>query len=269
MVSMCRRHDNKTGGSKRADQGVSEVVGTLLLIGIGVTLFAILMLLVFDSSILFESKSVPTSNIIVHYDGSGNIVFENRGGDSVPLSSIITLTFADIPPIQFTAAQYLNPAPLPNDYFWSIGERVIYNASSIPNLNNLEIQALIVDPSSNSILLRGIIREGSTTAIPFVITDVPTAVTTRSEQFNLTYDYQLYYPHTGWQYWVRFSYKAQSDTTWTSTSWYNVLVNPGSYGLIITGLTPGTSYLLKGEACWGSAPSGTFLKLYIGDYQRI
>ena len=255
IASKYCQHHKKVRSSKHTDEGVSEVVGTLLLISIGVTLFSVLMLLVFDSSILFESRSLPTSNIIVLYNEPGEIVFENRGGESIPLESMITLNFADIPPIQFTAAQYLDPLPGPNDHYWTMGERIVYNASLIPNLNSLEIQAMIVDSSTDLVIMRGIIREGSKAAIPFVITDVPSAVTSRSEQFNLTYDYQLYYPHSGWLYWVRFSYKKMSDTTWTSTSWYGVSVNPGTYGLLVAGLTPGTSYLMKGEACWGTIPS--------------
>jgi hypothetical protein len=230
-------------------------MGTLLLIGIGVTLFSVLMLLVFNTSILFESKSGPTANIIVRYDGSGIITFENRGGEPIPLDSQITLNFADITPVQFTVADYLDPPPGPDDHYWAINQRVTYDASAIPNLNELEIRTMIVDPESNSVLMKGVIREGSQQAVPFVVTVTPIAVTTRSEKLNLTYDYQLYFPHAGWQYWVRFSYKKLSDTTWIPTTWTIVVVKSGFYSLILTGLSPGTSYVVKGEACWGTLPS--------------
>lgn len=97
-----------------SDSGISEVVGTLLLISIGISLFSVLMLLVMNITTVFNSSTAPSANLVGIYEPeTRTIIFENRGGESVPIQSIITLGFADIPPIHFTAADYMSPPPRP------------------------------------------------------------------------------------------------------------------------------------------------------------
>jgi len=240
-----------------ADDGVSEVVGTLILITIGISLFSVLMLLVLNISNVFNSNVAPATNIIgIYEESTGSIVFENRGGESVPLNSIITLSFADLPPIRFTAADYMDPPPDPGAHYWDIGQRVVFNdTAAIPNFDLIEIHAMIVDPSTNSIVMNGVIREGTTQALPYAVTGTPVSVSTRSERFLMTYDFQLFSNHVGWDYWARFSYRKIVDTNWTSFNWTMANHSHGSSTLLAENLTPGTDYLYRAEICWGNIPS--------------
>ncbi len=240
-----------------SDSGISEVVGTLLLIGIGISLFSVLMLLVMNITTVFNSSMGPSTNLIGIYEpDTRTIIFENRGGESVPIQSIITLSFADIPPVTFTAAEYMSPHPSPNDNLWDVGERVVFNNTSwIPNFDLIEIHVSIKDPTTNSILMNGVLREGTKEALPYTITGTPVAINTRTETFSQIYDFQLYSNHPGWGYWARFSYKKLVDVNWTSYNWTTANSTHGSYTLTAQNLTPGTVYLYRAEICWGTNPS--------------
>jgi len=73
---------------KSSNDSVSEVLGTILLLGIAVAIFSVLYLVVLSQT--FETnETYPT---IVSTIVGDNIIFEHRGGDSMGLDAIVPLT---------------------------------------------------------------------------------------------------------------------------------------------------------------------------------
>jgi flagellin-like protein len=132
----------------RSKQAVSEVIGVVLLLGITISLFALLNFYVFNFS--FE-PSVTTVNLVGTIDKGkewDNITIEHYGGESLDGKTQIIITIgSNTTPIRRNASDLLND--INNDNKWNFGETVEF-----PNhTKGKYIQALVVDPSANKIIL--------------------------------------------------------------------------------------------------------------------
>jgi len=67
-------------------EGVSEIVGTVLLLAIAVIIFSSLIIYVLSSA--GPSVSTPDVHMVGYMDETYSAVVENRGGDSIPIENM-------------------------------------------------------------------------------------------------------------------------------------------------------------------------------------
>lgn len=149
---------------KKSDDAVSEVIGTILMVGIGVALFSILYFIVMSYPF---TPSSPSVDIVGTIEGT-NMILEHRGGDSLDLDTTVSFVVGGIWN-SATVDDYLIDSNGNNQ--WDIGERLV-----IPygDMTNLQVEATVIDMDSNSIVMMGVLQEGETTAIPSLATSVDT-----------------------------------------------------------------------------------------------
>jgi len=138
----------------RSNRAVSEIVGVVLLLGITVVLFAFLNFSVFHLSF---GDSVPSVNLIGSLDKTqayDNITIEHNGGESLDGKTQIIITIgSNTTPIKRNVSDLLND--LNGDDKWNFGETVEF-----PNHTKGQyIQALVVDPNSNAIILSVVLQQ--------------------------------------------------------------------------------------------------------------
>lgn len=140
----------------RSKQAVSEVLGVVLLLGITVTLFAILNSTVSQS--LFGS-SIPLVNLIGSIDKKNNMIYiEHNGGESLEGTTEITITIESNTTIKKTSDLLIDKN---NDYKWNLGETLQFNCTDIgiTDITDKYIGVTVMD--SNAILLSVVLQEGS------------------------------------------------------------------------------------------------------------
>lgn len=135
---------------KRANKAVAEIVGTLLLLGIAVTLFSVIYLSVLT---VFHSTTRPSVNLICTVE-ENNVILEHRGGKTLDLDTEFTVTIAGTNE-KFTVGDYLNNESRDNGV-WNIGERVVYPTGDI---RDLEVSVTVVDVKSNSVIMMATLQE--------------------------------------------------------------------------------------------------------------
>jgi flagellin-like protein len=138
--------------SKKA---VSEVIGVVLLLGIAVTLFAVLNF--FVTSFSFNlSPSAPSVNLIGTIDKIHNVInIENNGGDSLEGNTIVIITIGSHS-YQNTSSGLLRDSNANSQ--WDFGELVQFHSPE-PFINKY-IRATVVDPTTNTILLSVTLQKG-------------------------------------------------------------------------------------------------------------
>ena len=174
--------------NQRKNIGASEVVGTLLLVSIGVSLFAVLTIVTFTMPSVFFSDPTPSTNIIGRVDGN-TVVFENYGGRALPLDTKITVMFAETPLIM-TIGDLLDSASKA-DGEWNIGEKIVI-LNNDPNLPIMRINVIITDTASNTIVMRGVLQEGSQAVNPIAVTLHADSITTNTAKIYMQYDFRYY-----------------------------------------------------------------------------
>jgi len=149
--------------NKRGKLAASEVVGTVLLLGIAIALFSSVQLMVFS---LPQNERAPSASL-VGAANNGNITISHHGGESLILSNtqiifrnnaqtfVLTGTPADI--VSNTSKGHLDN--------WDIGEVLAYNLTNITTHlggipSNSEIDITVVDLKSNSVVMIGTVKEG-------------------------------------------------------------------------------------------------------------
>lgn len=135
---------------KRTNIAVSETVGTLLLLGISVSLFSVIYL-----SVLIVSPSPirPSVNLICTVE-KNNIILEHRGGKTLDLDTEIIVTTNGTNET-LTVNDYMNNESKENGV-WNIGERVVYPAGDI---TDLKVSVTVVDVYSNSVIMMAVLQE--------------------------------------------------------------------------------------------------------------
>ena len=141
--------------NKRRNQAVSEIVGVTILLGISISLFSCVQLIVY--SYPFE-PSPPSLNLVASIDNE-NILIEHHGGERISLDAKIRINIQELNQISIIAKNYLNHHSGDDDEFWEIGEVVVYD----PNveLSGLRVEITIIDKETNSVVMTGIIQGGN------------------------------------------------------------------------------------------------------------
>ena len=129
---------------KRRNNAVTEMVGTMLLLVISVAIFSVLYLSIVTVS---PNPAQPSVNLICTLDNE-NITFEHRGGETLDLETVITVTIDDVNN-KFIVDNYINN-DFKQDGKWNVGERVIYPTGDV---TNLKVSVSVVDKLSNSVIM--------------------------------------------------------------------------------------------------------------------
>jgi hypothetical protein len=127
---------------------VSDVIGTAVLLGVAVSIFAVVYMVVLSQPI---PQTPPKVTLVGTVEGK-NIVIEHRGGEDLSLDTKITVSFDGSSPGIIKVGDYLD-AQEKQDGKWSVGERVCY---PIPyTINSKEADVTAVDPDSNTMVMVG------------------------------------------------------------------------------------------------------------------
>ncbi len=144
---------NKKMRIKRTHRAVSEIIGTILLLGISVSLFSVVYIFVLTVP---YSPPTPSVNIICQID-DGNIILSHYGGKALNLDSKIVLIVDGQPIDSITAGDYLYN-DFNGDGLWSMGEKVVFSYASLVS-GGEQIEVNILDTGSNSLVLTGTLQE--------------------------------------------------------------------------------------------------------------
>ena len=136
---------------KRADAGVSEIIGTILMLGMAIALFSGVSLIIISYPLNTPS---PQVDIVSYIEGS-DIIFEHHGGPSLQFTTQLGITVNGTT-FFFNAQEYINE-DLNQNNLWDIGEQVIYTPS---DLQGFQVDVLVIDYDSNSVLMMGRVQDG-------------------------------------------------------------------------------------------------------------
>ena len=130
---------------------VSEVIGTILLLGIAVTIFSALYVVVLSPP---DIAPMSSATVVGTVEGS-DIILEHRGGETLGLDAEIPLSIEGTPMLinghTPTVGDLLEDSN--GDGKWNIGERLRYPFNYDSANEKAEVQA--IDMESNSIVLSG------------------------------------------------------------------------------------------------------------------
>jgi hypothetical protein len=145
---------------KLGSNAVSEIVGTILLLVIAISVFSVIYM-----NVLSEDGPSPETyaTIIGRVETTGDAIFEHRRGEGIHIDSIVYMLYAGKFPITTTVADLLDSSGKENG-MWDIGEQLIYKPDPelIPPtfLDDIQIRGFINDIVSNSLIFWGTLQEG-------------------------------------------------------------------------------------------------------------
>ena len=243
------------GKKQRRYTGASEVVGTLLLIGIGVSLFALLSIVTFTMPSVFFSEPTPSVNIVGHVVGN-TVVFEHYGGRALPLDTKITVMFAETR-VVMTVGDILDSVSK-TDGVWNIGEKIVI-VNNDPNLPIMLINAIITDTASNTVVMRGVLQEGSQAVNPIAVTLHADTITTNTAKIYMHFDFRYYIGtrKVCFTYIPASVYTANNSALWNSTGWVQVFTSNGSYNFNLIALHENTDYFYQAWVQYNSSTNIT------------
>ena len=137
----------------RRNHAVTEIIGSILLMAIVIAIFASIYVYV-----LSDSGPSNESHIkIVGKMEDGDVVFENRRGDSLRLDSEVILSLGGIKYLFNLYDDSLSFMGDTGDGTWNIGEKLVYSEM---NTTGLQVESTIVDKVSKSVVWWGILQDG-------------------------------------------------------------------------------------------------------------
>lgn len=137
---------------KVSDIGISDILGTILMLSMAIALFAVVSLFVL--SYPFSTPS-PQVDIVSFIDGT-DIIWEHHGGPSLDLDTKLSLTINGTN-TRLEVSDYLE-SDFSNNGKWDIGERVTYPAG---DMSGFQVKVLVIDTDSNSVVMMGTLQEGT------------------------------------------------------------------------------------------------------------
>ena len=128
----------------KSDFGVSEVISTILLLGMTVAFFS----LIYGSVLLISpTAATPSANIVFTVEND-NITINHCGGIALGLDTKILIT-TDSESMNATADDGLDDK-YKDDGLWGIGERLVF---PFGNLSGERITITVIDVESNSLVM--------------------------------------------------------------------------------------------------------------------
>ncbi|MGC9308762.1 MAG: PKD domain-containing protein, partial [Thermoplasmatota archaeon] len=137
---------------------VSEVLGTVLLLGMAVIIFSSLIIYVMSAT--DRDDSSPNLDLVGYVGPNGKeVIIEHRGGESLRLENTkIVLQKGNLDPITITGNDLKNAIKQSGPDNWGVGG---YFSYSFPEgLNFWQVSATVIDTLSNSIIMSGVVNTG-------------------------------------------------------------------------------------------------------------
>ena len=135
---------------KREEMGVSDIVGTILLLGMTISFFTLLSVAVLS----YPTPSHPPSANLVGTIEGDYLLIEHRGGEPLSLDTKIVLNGNGFSKsITIGDSNYLDTESK-EDNLWGIGEWLIYHDNTTI-LNGKLVSISVVDVGSNSVIMTG------------------------------------------------------------------------------------------------------------------
>ena len=131
---------------KNSNKAVSELIGTVLLLGMAVAIFTLIYTSVLSISL---DTNEPNPIIVATIEGR-NIIFEHRGGERLSLDSKVTIDFQNEKVLKTVGELLIDTN---KDNHWNIGERLAYPFSY--SITPSEAEVISIDVEGNKIILLG------------------------------------------------------------------------------------------------------------------
>ena len=152
----------------RSKHAVSEVIGVVLLLGMTISLFAVLNF--FVSSSLPFNHSVPLVSLTGSIDKEHQVItIENNAGESLGGATDIVITIGSVTN-QIVVSDIVNSTdPVwklvtsdtdKNPYQWDFGETVQFDYTGV-DITGEFVHVTVVDTVKNTILLSAVLQQGS------------------------------------------------------------------------------------------------------------
>lgn len=140
---------------KKSLWAVSEILGTVLLLGISISLFGFLNFIVFSFS---YEPSTPSASLIGGIDRESNaVVIDHYGGETLDgKTNIIVMVGSSS--FQKNAQDVLDDSN--GDMKWDFGESVHFTLPEL--IEDKYLRVSVVDPVTNSVVLSVLLQEGIT-----------------------------------------------------------------------------------------------------------
>jgi flagellin-like protein len=137
---------------KGSNEGVSEVIGTVLLLGMAISFFSILSYTVLSYP---STPSSPSANLVATTEGKC-LLIEHRGGEALTLDTKVIITFSNgtSKSMAIGDKNYLDDKAK-EDNLWGIGEWFIYQDK---NITSKPVSVAVVDVKSNSMIMTGFLN---------------------------------------------------------------------------------------------------------------
>lgn len=141
--------------NNRANEAVSDIVGTVLLLGMAIALFSVLCIGVLSYPSSPSSASVNLVGTILETpDDNVYLQLEHCGGEALDLDTKVIITIDDGQPIPRIVGDLLTDEN--NDNKWNIGEELVYRIEG--SLGAKQIKITVVDTKSNSVIMLGSLK---------------------------------------------------------------------------------------------------------------
>jgi hypothetical protein len=136
------------GSNNRDSHAVSSVLGTVLILGLTVSIFSIVYY-----SILSVPYSPPTPAADIYYSYEGmNIIVTHYGGTALDLQTEMQIHIGGNPPVITEVRNYLSAEAIDDDR-WGFGEQFVYNASV--DISNTSVEVVVIDIHTESVVSVG------------------------------------------------------------------------------------------------------------------
>jgi FlaG/FlaF family flagellin (archaellin) len=129
---------------KRKNAAVSEIIGTVLLLGITVALFTVLCVVVLAYP---HSSSPPSVNLVGMIDND-YLIIEHRGGESLSMDTIIIIS-NDSSEYRYILKD-VNMVYYTNNSQWDVGEWISIDISDISKAD-----VAVIDKTTDSVIMTG------------------------------------------------------------------------------------------------------------------
>lgn len=149
----------------RSDEALSDVISTILMLALAISLFAGVYLSF--QNISFATP--PPSADIVGYMEGNDVILEHHGGEALSLDMQVLIRVGDTLN-SLIVRDYLDSDATANGW-WNIGEKFVYSAG---NIIGLQVKASVIDTDSSYMILTGVLQEGDLVTPPTVNTSVNT-----------------------------------------------------------------------------------------------
>jgi hypothetical protein len=229
-------------------RGVSEIMGTILLLSISIILLSALYLLVLNNANNPSNMGhVSPTNIVASVDEK-NVYLQNNGGSPISPTTKLVIVVSGQKYLALVGDCLVDSN---GDGQWTIGERLVFTPPGFTSLDGLEVSVEVITPDNNAMMMYGVVQEGFRGDKPYIQTLNPHDVWPHSAYMKSYYNFieNKYTPGKTW-----FQWKDVTSTQWNVTPKTNLSVPlSGFQDVLLSNLTSNKNYLFE---AWFQYTSG-------------